>query len=93
MSTLNDLIDVFDAYAAATGLAPSTISRRFLGATRRISDLRSGGDIGVLMADRVMAAFAASWPESHPWPAHVPRPATDTPAFSPRAYQAGFHGE
>lgn len=85
---LHNLLTVCDAYTAATGLVPSTVSKRFLGSGLRIAKIRAGGDMGSLTIARAIRAFDAAWPADAPWPAAVPRPsltAAPTPAAAPGA--------
>ena len=77
MVSIHALLAVADAYAAACAVPETTVSKRALNDSSRLSELRTGScDIGVKRAERTLQWFSDHWPDA-PWPGDVPRP--DTP--------------
>jgi hypothetical protein len=74
MDELEALLKIVDAYASHTGLAEATISTKFLGRGTRITELRSGGDMGTRTVRRAIEAFSENWPEGAAWPKGIDRP-------------------
>ncbi|HYA74522.1 MAG TPA: hypothetical protein VEF36_15330, partial [Roseiarcus sp.] len=74
MSPIEQLLAVLHAYAAATGLAEATVSRRFLGGGGRAAQLRAGSDMGARTLVGALERFSDEWPEGTDWPVGVERP-------------------
>lgn len=74
MSALEHLLTLVDAYRGATGLSVATVSKRFLGRSTRIEEIRRGGDVGARNIERVLRKMSDEWPAQAPWPPVVPRP-------------------
>lgn len=72
---ISHLFTLVDAYRATIGISEATLSTRVLGDGKRLAAIRGGRDIGVRTYARVLAWFAAHWPEGLAWPADIPRPA------------------
>ena len=74
------IVRLADEYAAATGLAPCTVSKRAAGQAYAIDRLRRGHDITIGRAARIIQWFSDHWIENVPWPADIPRPQPATEA-------------
>ncbi len=62
------------AYAAASGLAISTIGMRAARDARFFDRLADGKGFTVKTYDTVMRWFLSNWPENVAWPDGIPRP-------------------
>lgn len=81
--TIGEFLKLCEAAACAMKIAEATLSTRMLGDGKRISQIRSGKDIGARRLERAADWFAQHWPEGTPWPADVPRPGTSQLAIVP----------
>ena len=75
MVSIDQFLELVDAYAAATGLAESTISTKLLNDGKGIARLRDGKDIGVRKVEEKLAWLSTNWPPDAVWPSEIPRPA------------------
>ena len=76
MSGIPSLLAVADAYAAGERVPETTVSKRALQDSSRLTELRQGDcDIGVRRMERTLQWFADNWPPDAVWPSDVPRPA------------------
>lgn len=73
MMLRDQLLACADAYVAAMGIAPATLSTWLFNDGRRLARMAGGGDIGTVHFERVMGWFADHWPETARWPDGVPR--------------------
>lgn len=78
MRSLPDLMDLIDAYGAATGIPDVTISNRVFADSKKIAALRRGADITTKRRDNAVEWFSERWPDGTPWPAHIARPSHQT---------------
>jgi hypothetical protein len=74
MITVNDLLTLADAFAAARGISDSRVSTLALNDGKALERIRTGGDIGARRLTKVWSWFADHWPEGAPWPSGVPQP-------------------
>lgn len=74
MLEISHLLQVVDAYRAATGLPDTTVSNRIFADTKKIANLRNGADLYTARFNHAMRWFAANWPERAAWPTGVLRP-------------------
>lgn len=75
-----NLLNIADAYCAATGLKPSTVSLYMGGSGDTLKRLRGGGDLTSRRLETYLRWFAEHWPEDQPWPAGIHRPDPCRPA-------------
>jgi hypothetical protein len=68
------------AYAAASGLAMTTIGMRSARDARFFDRLADGKGFTVKTYDLVMNWFSRNWPDATPWPEGIPRPDADAAA-------------
>lgn len=63
------LLAVAKIYAAAKGLALTTVARRFHGADSFLRDFETGDrTITLRKYDEMLVAFKADWPDGTKWP-------------------------
>lgn len=74
MLEISHLLQVVDAYRAATGVPDTTISNRLFADTKKIANLRAGADLYTARFNHAMRWLDANWPEGAVWPAGVVRP-------------------
>lgn len=75
MSGIASLLLVARAYGAAQNVPQTTVSKRALQDSSRLSELEAGdSDIGVKRLERTLRWFSDHWPADTDWPADVPRP-------------------
>jgi hypothetical protein len=74
MTSINHLLRVARAYGAAEGIAPSTVSWRVFGDTKKLGALETGSDIQIGRWERAMQWFSDNWPAGTEWPAGIARP-------------------
>lgn len=74
MDSIDSLLKVARAYAAAEGVDLSTASWRVFGDTKKLAAMEAGADIQVRRFERGMRWFSENWPASAAWPAGVVRP-------------------
>lgn len=68
-----NLIRIAKAYARATGLTLSGVSRRIYGKSTFLADFRSGAQsITFSNLDELLRKFSKAWPEGVEWPAPEP---------------------
>ena len=79
------LIQLIDVYAAATGVAPSTVSLRSAASGDLYRRLCGGADITSRRAERIVQWLSDHWPADLPWPDGIDRPAPTpgSPAAAP----------
>lgn len=72
-----NLLAVITAFRAVNPLAPSTVSRKFLGSGRVLAQIESPEGYGfpVPSYDSWLQKFSDEWPDGATWPPHVDRPA------------------
>ncbi|MDB5603540.1 MAG: hypothetical protein JWP25_440 [Bradyrhizobium sp.] len=76
MSSIDALLSVAHAYAAAEQIDLSTVSWRALGDTKKLTMIQDDNrDIQVRRLEKAMQWFSDHWPEGAVWPAGVDRPA------------------
>lgn len=64
-----NLLAIADAYVKATGLSPTTVSRKFYGNQKFFDDFRSGEcSITVPKLEEVVQKFSDEWPAGLRWP-------------------------
>ncbi|MCB9993093.1 MAG: hypothetical protein H6873_05500 [Hyphomicrobiaceae bacterium] len=68
------LIALAGAYGTAKGLMLSTVAKHITGDPRFFTNLENGLTFTARRYDKVVAAFAANWPQGLDWPDGVPRP-------------------
>ncbi len=80
-----NLIALFDAYTSATGAAQSSVSLYASGSGALLQRLRNGAGITVRRSERIVQWFSNHWPDGHPWPPGIerPAPAPGSPAAAP----------
>jgi hypothetical protein len=71
MLTIDHLLAVASAYAAAADLQESVLSWRMFGDNRRLAQLRDGREITVGRFNAAMIWMARHWPDGHPLPADL----------------------
>jgi len=72
MRTIDDLIEVADAYKVAAGIEHDrTVSHRVFGDSKKLTALRTGADITLRRFNEAMMWFASNWPVGRPVPAHL----------------------
>lgn len=74
MNSIEQLLQLAHAYAAAEGIELSTVSWRALGDTKKLSALESGRDIQVRRLETTIKWFSDNWPIGAEWPRGVLRP-------------------
>lgn len=74
MSRIEQLLALAKEYGRAQGAAPSTVSWRVFGDTKKLGAIQDGADIGLRRFERALDWFSANWPDSASWPSDVPRP-------------------
>lgn len=74
MDSIDSLLIVARAYAAAEGVDLSTVSWRALGDTKKLSAMETGADIQVRRFEKTMTWFSDNWPATAAWPAGIARP-------------------
>lgn len=75
---IRNLRAVFEAYAAASKLASSTIWARAAKDARFLTRIEGGAAFTVKTYDSVLRWFSENWPEQAVWPESVLRPARET---------------
>ncbi|WP_378952188.1 hypothetical protein [Mesorhizobium sp. ANAO-SY3R2] len=75
MIQISHLLKVVDAYRVATGTSETTVSHRVFRDTKKVRQLREGGDMQIGRFNEALVWFSSSWPEGAIWPADVERPA------------------
>ncbi|WP_439398987.1 hypothetical protein ACRQ5Q_16705 [Bradyrhizobium sp. PMVTL-01] len=75
MDSIDSLLKVARAYAAAEGIDLSTASWRALGDTKKLSAMEQGADIQVRRFEKTMSWFSDNWPANTEWPEGIERPA------------------
>jgi hypothetical protein len=80
MDSIDSLLIVARAYAAAEGIDLSTVSWRAMGDNKKLPAIVDGADIQVRRLDKTMRWFAENWPEGTAWPDGVERPAALQPS-------------
>lgn len=79
-ATVN-LLAIAKAYARATGLALTTVGRKFHGRQRFFLDLRSGKrSVTVANLADILQEFSDKWPAGLPWPETRPLSMARPPA-------------
>lgn len=73
-SLRHSLLALAAAFEAATDISPATVGKRALNDNTFFNRLREGRGFNVRTYDRLVAWFAAEWPEGVAWPDHVERP-------------------
>lgn len=68
------LLSLYEAFAAASDRAESTVAQVAAGDWRFFNHLREGKGFRVATYDRTVAWFAANWPEGAVWPEGIERP-------------------
>lgn len=74
MLEISHLLLVVDAYRIATNVPDTTVSNRLFKDTKKIANLRAGGELYVGRFNDALRWFDANWPEGAVWPAGVLRP-------------------
>ena len=74
MDSIDSLLKVARAYAAAEGVDLSTASWRALGDTKKLAAMEQGADIQVRRFQRTMVWFSDNWPAEAEWPEGIERP-------------------
>lgn len=74
MIEIAHLLQVLDAYRAATGVEESTVSHRVFGDTKKVAAMRAGADITTGRFNQALVWLSANWPQGAIWPLAVPRP-------------------
>jgi hypothetical protein len=74
MTLIDQIRDLAAAYAAATGLEPSTVSWRVFGDTKKLAMIADGADLTTRRFEAAVSWFSAHWPAGAAWPATVRRP-------------------
>lgn len=74
MNTVASLLSVVDAYRVAREVSDARVSTLVLNDGSRITEIRSGKDIGSRRLDRALQWFSDNWPEGAIWPDDVMRP-------------------
>lgn len=76
MINIAHLIQIADAYGAATQVEEKTVSSRVFQDSKKLGAIRAGSDITVGRYNAAIRWFDANWPEGFDWPHDVPRPET-----------------
>jgi hypothetical protein len=75
MSSIDHLLVVAHAYAAAENVDLSTVSWRALGDTKKLTMIETDGrDIQVRRLEKTMQWFSDNWPGNAVWPTDIARP-------------------
>lgn len=74
MIELSHLLELFDEYQRATGLAESTISKRVFNDGKKLASLRADNDISTKRFNVTFQWLSDNWPEGAKWPAKINRP-------------------
>lgn len=77
------LIDLADAYASASGCSLQAIGREVMRDGSFFRRMRAGDGFTVKTFDRVIVWFFANWPLGLDWPESIPRPETTIDATPP----------
>lgn len=85
MLSISTLLAIVDAYRAATGLEDKTVSSRVFDDSKKIAQMREGGDITVGRFNAALLWFSQNWPADAIWPEEIERPSIEEPAFSEAA--------
>ncbi|MEN6302216.1 MAG: hypothetical protein ABFD96_05785 [Armatimonadia bacterium] len=83
MSTpISQLIEISNAYCAATGKTRVAVSKRVFNDGKVIDKLLTGGDLRTSRHQMAVRWFSENWPDGTPWPSHIdrPKPAPDAAA-------------
>ena len=79
IATAFHLLQVANAFQAATGDAMTAISNRATGDPRKLGQIQAGADITTKRLEAAFAWFSANWPDKAKWPREIERP-LPTPA-------------
>jgi hypothetical protein len=74
MFEIHHLIDLAEVYARSEAVEEKTVSNRVFGDSKKLTAMRSGGDITVGRFNAAVRWFSANWPEGVDWPNGIPRP-------------------
>jgi len=74
MYGISDLLELTDAFLAATSIKEVTLSHRVFGDSKKICAMREGSDITVGRFNEAFRWFSANWPQGAAWPANINRP-------------------
>ncbi len=77
MNMRQQMIALVDAYAAAVGRSPQTVSQQFLRHNQKIDRLRAGRDLGTELFEEARTKFWEQWPAGVEWPSDVLRPTSE----------------
>lgn len=80
MDWRRDLIELVEAYCAATGKSESRVGSLIGGTGVFYRRLRGGGDCSATVYQRAIQWFADHWPPEAPWPHTVARPVRSPPS-------------
>lgn len=83
MLEIEHLLILIDGYKSSTGLQDKTVSSRVFGDSKKISSLRSGGDLTVSRLNAALRWFSSNWPDGLNWPNGIFRPTSVSPADLP----------
>ena len=82
MLEIAQLLAVADRYGALTGLPETTVSHRLFADTKRLGQMRNGGEITVGRFNGAMRWLAENWPDGSDLPDNLAAyrsPAPETP--------------
>lgn len=71
---ISNLVTLFQAYEAATGIPPGGVARRALHDNTWASKVMAGANFTIQSYDRIVVWMAKNWPPGVAWPEHVPLP-------------------
>jgi hypothetical protein len=74
MSLTDDLLAVANALATAQDRTLGSVSKEFLGESKKLPNLMAGADINTRRLEATMQRFSDEWPSNVPWPKGVHRP-------------------
>lgn len=74
------LITLIRSFAAACGISVSYASRLLTGSGDTVDRVAAGASITARRAETILRRASERWPDSHPWPAGIPRPAPEDEA-------------
>ncbi|MCD4511515.1 hypothetical protein LQT97_09720 [Brucella pseudogrignonensis] len=83
MLEIEHLLILIDGYKNAIGLQDKTVSSRIFGDSKKVTSLRSGGDLTVSRLNAAMRWLSTNWPDGLVWPVAIFRPETVSPDYLP----------
>ena len=84
MLTEADIAHLIRCLAEAKGWKITHASRVATGSGDTVERIECGVGLTIRRANAIIRKCDAVWPDGHPWPAHVPRPAKASDLEAPR---------